>query len=332
MNPRERLHAVFAFEKPDRLPRVEWAPYWQPTLERWIAEGMPHPDLGVDALRDALGQDCWRQYWAQPRGARCPEPASHGAAIMETADDYDRLRAVLYPNESPANVIGRWAPPHRDGSMVVWLTVEGFFWFPRTLLGIENHLYAFYDLPKLVHRINRDLLNWNLGLIDSFCEVMVPDFATIAEDMSYNHGPMISPELFDEFLRPYYAELVTVMNQRGIVPFVDSDGDVTELIPWMAGVGVRGILPLERMAGVDVARIRAEHPKFLMIGAYDKTVMHRGEPAMRREFERLLPTMRSGGFIPSVDHQTPPDVSWHDYTTYLDLLEEYTTSAATPAG
>ena len=30
---------------------------------------------------------------------------------------------------------------------------------------------------------------------------------------------------------------------------------------------------------------------------------------MREEFERLLPVMRQGGFLPSVDHQTPPGVS-----------------------
>jgi hypothetical protein len=34
--------------------------------------------------------------------------------------------------------------------------------------------------------------------------------------------------------------------------------------------------------------------------------------------------MKSGGFIPSVDHQTPPGVSLDQYRTYLRLLEEYT--------
>ena len=33
--------------------------------------------------------------------------------------------------------------------------------------------------------------------------------------------------------------------------------------------------------------------------------------------------MRTGGFIPSVDHQTPPSVSLEEYRCYLRLLEEY---------
>ena len=61
-----------------------------------------------------------------------------------------------------------------------------------------------------------------------------------------------------------------------------------------------------------------------MVGHFDKMVMNRGEAAIRGEFERLLPLMRTGGFIPSVDHQTPPGVSLDQYRVYLRLLEEYT--------
>ena len=46
--------------------------------------------------------------------------------------------------------------------------------------------------------------------------------------------------------------------------------------------------------------------------------------AMRAEFERILPVMRSGGYIPSVDHQTPPNVTIEQYRLYRRLLDEYT--------
>jgi len=73
--------------------------------------------------------------------------------------------------------------------------------------------------------------------------------------------------------------------------------------------------------------LRRDHRDLLMIGAFDKTVMHLGEARIRQEFERLLPVMRSGGYIPSVDHQTPPEVSLEDYLLYLRLLREYTEAA-----
>ena len=57
-------------------------------------------------------------------------------------------------------------------------------------------------------------------------------------------------------------------------------------------------------------------------------VMDKGEAAMRAEFERLTPLMKDGGFIPSVDHQTPPHVTIDQYRLFLRLLEEYTATAA----
>jgi hypothetical protein len=64
-----------------------------------------------------------------------------------------------------------------------------------------------------------------------------------------------------------------------------------------------------------------------MMGGYDKMMMNKGEVAMRAEFERLLPVMRTGGFIPSVDHQTPPGVSLDNYRSYIRLFGEYAARA-----
>lgn len=178
-----------------------------------------------------------------------------------------------------------------------------------------------------MHRMNRELTEYYLHVLERLLPIMEPEFMTFAEDLSYNHGPMISKELFDEFMAPYYRKLIPVLKQAGVRVLIDTDGDVEPLIPWFEEVGIEGVLPLERQAGVDVNRIRRNHPQWIMIGGYDKTIMHLGEEAMHREFERILPAMKSGRYIPSVDHQTPPDVSVEQYRIYRELLEEYARKA-----
>lgn len=210
---------------------------------------------------------------------------------------------------------------------MLWFTVEGFFWFPRTLLGIEPHLYAFYDQPELLHRIDGDLADWILGIIRDLGEICAPDFMTFAEDLSYNNGPMLSEDMFDRFLRPYYDRVIPALRKLGVLTIIDSDGDVTLPASWFEAAGLDGILPLERQAGVDIARLRREHPRMRFIGHFDKMTMNRGEAAMRVEFERLLPPMVLGGFLPSVNHQTPPGVSLENYRIYLDLYREYAEEA-----
>jgi uroporphyrinogen-III decarboxylase len=91
---------------------------------------------------------------------------------------------------------------------------------------------------------------------------------------------------------------------------------------WFEEAGLDGVLPLERQAGIDIAKLREEHPRMRFIGQIDKMTMNKGEAAMRAEFEQLLPTAAKGGFIIGCDHQTPPGVSSEDYKLYILLFKD----------
>jgi hypothetical protein len=328
MNTRERFHAVMGSQPFDRLPLLEWAGWWDKTIERWHGEGLPTDLTDRYAICRHFGLDIYKQDWFPVCGAGCPRPASHGAGIVENCDDYERIRAHLYPSEAvDAGRWRTWAAEQRHGDVVLWFTVDGFFWFARRLLGIERHLYAFYDQPELMHRINSDLADWILRTIEQVCAICTPDFMTFGEDMSYNNGPMLSKDLFDEFMRPYYDRVIPSLRKHGVLPIIDSDGDIAIPAHWFAEAGLDGILPLERQAGVDIATLRRDHPRMKFIGHFDKMTMDKGPEAMRREFERLLPTAAKGGFLVSCDHQTPPGVSFANYRCYVDLFNEYAEKA-----
>ena len=301
--------------------------WWDATIARWHNEGLPH-HLEFNQVFDIgqyFGLDPYQQFWFSTTEATIEATQHHIEGTVVTLDDYRRIRPRLYPDHSRAiEAMRPWAHRQARGEVVVWATLEGWFWFPRTLMNIEGLSYAFYDQPELIHEINRDLLEFNLGLVRQMAQACVPTFLTLAEDMSYNHGPMISRRIFEEFLVPYYRRLVAALDELGILLIVDTDGDVTQLAPWLQSVGVAGVLPLERQAGVDGLRLRGQFPTLRMIGHFDKMTMDKGESAMRVEFDRLAPLIKTGGFIPSVDHQTPPGVSLEQYRLYLHLLEEYT--------
>jgi hypothetical protein len=325
MNMRERFQAVVNFQPFDRLPVIEWANWWDQTLERWRGEGLPPELTDRYAIGGHFGLDMLRQGRFRGMGPGCPPPASHGAGIVADTAAYEAVFPHLFPHPSARDEEqwSVWAVEQRRGESVLWYNIDGFFWFPRTLFGIERHLYAFYDQPELMLRMNADLAEYHLAVFDAVCAHAVPDFVCFAEDMSYNHGPMLSEKLFDKFLAPFYRRVVPHIKARGAKVFIDSDGQVESAIPWFEAVGIEGILPLERQSGVDVARIRAGHPRFLMLGAFDKMVMNQGEMAMRKEFERLLLVARQGGLVIGCDHQTPPGVSLADYQLYLRLFREY---------
>ena len=326
MTSSERFKKLLNGEHVDRTPVVEWAGWWDQTIFKWWEQGLPKDLEVVNGINEYFGQDKLHQFWFPIRDDECPVPASHGAPIMENEKDYRELKKHLYSNRLLENIalnIRSFFDAHKDEGYAYWFSLEGFFWFPRTLFGIENHLYAFYDYPELMLEINHDLCEYHKKVLDVVYSVFTPHFMTFAEDMSYNLGPMCSKKQYDKFILPYYKELTPIIKSHGTKALIDTDGFVEPLIPWFLEGGIEGILPLERMAGVDVNRIRENYPDLIMIGGYDKTIMHLGEEAMRQEFNRLLPVIRSGRYIPGVDHQTPPDVTLPNYNIYMQLLKEY---------
>ena len=329
LTARERFKRTMTFQDVDRLPMVEWAPWWHLTTNRWQTEGLVMPaDNSAIELQRQMGLDLFCSFGIAARKPECPPYTGENKPLMKDPSDWPNFKKLLYPDTAfPLEYAQYMAELQRQGA-IIWMVMEGFFWFPRTLFGIEEHLYALVDEPEIIHEMNQGLVDHHLRQLDKVLQVFTPDIMTFAEDMSYNHGPMLSKRMYDEFMHPYYCQLVPKLKESGILVFTDSDGDVTEPIKWFKQSGIQGILPLERMAGVDVNTIRHDHPEFLMLGGYDKTVMHLGEARVRQEFERLLPAMKSGGFVASVDHQTPPGCSYSDYQQYLRIYKEYAQLAA----
>jgi len=325
MNHVERFRALMEFQDVDRIPRWEWAMWWDKTIERWHGEGLPAELTDIFDIHEYFGLDPYKQYWFSTTDATIEAEQHHVEGIVSNMDDYLVHRPNLFPDHSDAiRGMKPWLERQDEGEAVIWVTLEGYFWFPRTLMGFTKLMLAFYDQPELLHKINQDLLDFNLAILDQIERIGRPTFMTVAEDMSYNNGPMISRELMNEFMSPYYEKMLSRAKEMEMLTIVDTDGDVTLLVPWLRDNGVEGVLPLERQAGVDGMSMRNKFPDLAMVGHYDKMVMKHGEAAMRREFDRLAPIIKAGGFIPSVDHQTPPGVSLENYRIYLRLLDEYT--------
>lgn len=331
----ERFKRYLSGEEVDRLPIIEWAPWWHLTIQRWLQDGLPPECAGYEELQEYFGLDKCLQVGLNDETASTPKPKGEGLGIMEDEDDYENIvRPTLFPD--PATIFTEeffalLEARRLRGDTLQFFTVQGFFWYPRILWGIENHLYSFYDYPELYHRICEDHANWMIKVFRYVFSRFRFDFMSFAEDMSYNSGPMISKQLFDEFLAPYYKKVIPVIHEYGVPVFIDSDGDITMAVDWYGEVGADGMFPLERKAGVDVSLYIDKQPNMAFLGHYDKMCMKFGKDAMRAEFERILPSMMRGKVIPSVDHQTPPDVPLEYYKDYVTLFKEYA-SKVTHAG
>ena len=140
--------------------------------------------------------------------------------------------------------------------------------------------------------------------------------------MAYKTGPLIDPRVFRKFAFPHYRRVVEWLHSRGIKHIgLDSDGNISELVPLWLEAGINLLWPFEVEAGMDVIEVRAKYGHDLaLVGGIEKRWRGGGE-AMRREVETVMPVVEDGGYIPELDHSAPPDISWAYFCEYIEYLK-----------
>jgi uroporphyrinogen decarboxylase len=208
------------------------------------------------------------------------------------------------------------------GLMITQNLIGGYMYL-RSLIGPVDLLYMLYDRPDVIHDCMETWLRLADAVIARHQEYVTIDEIYLAEDICYNCGPLISPEMMREFLLPYYRELIArvksrqIDKERHLYLQVDTDGFAPSVIPVYREIGMDVMSPFEVAAGCDVAAVGREYPDLAIFGGIDKRILAKGKAAIDREVERILPAMRKrGGYIPTCDHGVPAEVPYEDYLHY----------------
>lgn len=214
--------------------------------------------------------------------------------------------------------------------MFVGQHMVGGYMYLRSLMGPEGLLYMFYDDPDLIHACMRQWLVLADSVIERHQRHVCIDELFIDEDICYNHGSLISPDMMREFLLPYYQQLLANMRRRQMdrsrpVGFqVDTDGLCDPVIDLYRELGMNHMSPFEVAAGTDVIRTGEKYPDLRMTGGMDKRVLAKGPKAIDEMIDRILPAMQKrGGFIPTCDHGVPEEVSLENYMYFRKRCMEF---------
>lgn len=200
----------------------------------------------------------------------------------------------------------------------------------RALMGPEQLLYMFYDNPKLIHECMKTWFELADRVLAHYQKSLSIDLLLLDEDITYNHGPLISPDMIREFLTPYYEQLIANARARRLDPMrpiyyhVGSDGFFDPVINLYRQAGMGMLSPFEVAAGSDVVRTGREYPDLLISGGLDKREMAKGRDAIDRMVDSILPAMKArGGYIPTCDHGVPEEVSLEDYLYLRKRIAEF---------
>ena len=246
---------------------------------------------------------------------------------VENRADFEEMKKRYDPHD-PGRYPEDWdvrVKEYGGRDYAVTLTPNGGFGFYSMLrrwMGTENACTIFYDDPALAEEMLDFLCEFFIAVIERALDEVDVDWHNYFEDFAFKTGPLISPSLFRRFLLPRYRRINDYLRGRGVdIISLDSDGNIEVLLPMIIETGVNHICPMEQAAGMDAVKIRKEYGTDLaMLGSIDKRALAKGKKEIENELLRQVPfLLETGGYIPTVDHTVPHDVSYANFLYYLDV-------------
>ncbi|MGI6207405.1 MAG: uroporphyrinogen decarboxylase family protein [Anaerolineae bacterium] len=351
MNDRERFVRTMHYQDVDRIPFWDFG-FWTETLDAWYEQGLPR-DVWLNTY---FGMDRQHEHFPinlgmipkfdeqviEDRGISEIVIDSQGVKLERRKDGSSIPHFLEFPVKDRASweqVKKRYDPSspmrlpeyfddavraRKDRDYPLGISCGSIYGWARNLMGVEGISMAVYDDPGLVKDMMRHFADLAIAVITPVLEALPIDYATFWEDMAYNTGPLLSPKLFREMMVPEYRRITDVLHRHGVdVVYVDCDGRIDQLLPLWLEAGVNCMFPWEARCNEDPWEMRKKYGRdLLIIGGIDKMALIAGREAIDAEVARRKPLMDDGGYIPTVDHRVPPDVTLDNYKYYLEVLRK----------
>lgn len=323
------LDKLFGFDQPGNynLGQLGWTiPPFEPEFENKVIQDRGDHEL----VQDQAGR--YVLFFKGRRSGFMPEYVSHPVKDQKTWEQDVKWR--LDPKTSTRSqqfekVLPELKNAVQDGLIITERVIGGYMYL-RSLIGPAELPLFFYDHPNVIHSCMETWFNLADRIIEMHQNYVEIDELFFGEDICYNHGPLISPKMIEEFLLPYYQQLIANIksrqskSSRHLYFHIDSDGYVIPVIPIYKKLGMDVMSPFEVASGCDVVREGKIFFDIAMFGGIDKRVLSKSKEEIDKHLDYILPAMfKRGGYIPTCDHGVPEEVSFENYMHYRKKVLEY---------
>jgi uroporphyrinogen decarboxylase len=330
MSPRERVLAAIERRKPDRTPAdFEAEPPVQDALMKRLGVAT-HEELlqvlQVDMRRipavynpnpgpDALGY--YRSVWGVRERARDPgdgRPMIH--PIFNENTTVDDVHAHPWPDPSclVTDTIRRDCDQYRGQYALYGAPWVPFFHEAARTMGQENFYVMMGSAPEVVHAVIGHLVDFGVAVTRRFLEAAGGkiDIAYFGNDFGTQRGLVISPAMWQEFIRQPLKRYYDAAHDYGCKVMQHSCGAIRDIIPSLIEDGVDILNPIQvRAAGMEFDGLHRDFGRRVVFygGVDTQETLPRGSPAdVRDQVRHYVATCRNGGYILAGSHVMTPDI------------------------
>jgi uroporphyrinogen decarboxylase len=324
MNSRERVLAIFENKPTDRPP------CWCGTSSEFWEKAKEETKLEDEELLRRLGDD-FRRVFAEYKGPVVPlnyKNTTYRSVFGVERDGLGYGQPLHHPLENATlQDIKEYSWPNPD-----WIDVSkveedaqkynkkfailGGDWSPFwhdaiDLLGMEDLLIKMCAEPELVHLVLDKIVEYyyqvNQNIFEAASEEI--DVFFIGNDFGGQTGPLMGPEMFEQFISPHLRRLVDLGHRYGLKVQMHCCGGVYELIPLMIKAGLDALHALQPDCnGMDLAILKRDFGEKLVLngGIDSKNILMNGTvDYVKEQTRKVLEIMTPGGrYIAGASHDT----------------------------
>jgi hypothetical protein len=322
MNARERFLNTLDNYIPSRPPLFEDG-IRDSVLKTWYAQGLSrHQDLSSLFVFDHREE-------IEPLLEPLPAPTRWPTRM----EGLIKLKARLDPSD-PRRLPADWeqkvtAWRSRDYPLILRLH-RGYF----LTLGVHgwrrftDAVELLVDDPELVQAWMETYADLACALAERVLNEVQVDAVLFSEPIGGNHGPLISPRMYENFVLKSYLPILDLLRSKGIRWFIyRTYANTRALLPAVVKAGFNVLWACEtNPQAMDYPSIRHEFGKDLrLIGGIDADALRQSPDDIRHSvMETVPPLIESGGYIPLADGRVRDDIAFQNYVAYRKLLEELT--------
>jgi uroporphyrinogen decarboxylase len=255
-----------------------------------------------------------------------PAEVDHTVKDRETWENNYVPRLMWSDDRLDKKAIDRLIETNNSRERYMCVYCGSLFGKLRNYWGLTGISYLQVDDPDLFDQCLNTIADICFTITKKTLETGLKlDFAHFWEDICYNHGPLIQPEVFRNKAGRHYRRIADECGKFGIdIISVDCDGFVEDLVPVWLDNGVNTMFPIEYGAWeYDFSGMRKKFGKELRgVGNINKNALSKDKKAVDQEVERAKRLVDLGGFIPCLDHQIAPDAKWDLVRYYCDKMKE----------
>jgi uroporphyrinogen decarboxylase len=303
VNQRENALRILRFDHPERV--AMGMPNWGVCYVGCNNDGY---DIGEnDAPVGQPWTDIWGVVWERELPGIMGYPKVHPLAEMESLKNYqwpdpddERVCRKIYD-------LARQYPGRGGGDTFLSGSHRSTLWERAyKLVGMENMMIAIHTEPGFAREVLHRIMDFQVGIARHYLAVGI-EVASLGDDLGTQCGPLLGPQVVEEFLVPEYQRLFSLYRQRDLIIEFHSCGNIESVVETFIKLGVHALNPVQALAN-DLDKLRRmTQGRMALCGAVSTgTVMH--GPAEKIEAEvrqRLWQLGREGGYFCSPDQYLP---------------------------